>query len=265
MNDVQRADLDAAKRGVLFNDNPDVPIGSITDTDLTDIIIDIKNQIDKVDKAEDKQQHDYGDVSTEKENMKQVMGTTIIKYSLRGKTRAERLGLTTLASELDHPETYITQGDGTISITRATDMKNTMKLNIGPAGPFTNITDGDILDMEGAIKNYSDLKELPAANIKEKKAQGTDLIQPEIDKLNAYVVQEQNVLHSYWDGTDNEKFADEFDLLTHAVVLGKRHNIVSITLLKEEDGLELKGGKVTCLKNDKTSDGANVCRQDKLD
>ena len=258
MNDVQRADLDAANRGVVFNENPDVPTGAITDADLAEIMHDIVGQIEKVNTAESKQQHDYGTVSTDKEALKLLMGETVIRFALRGKTRAERLGLITLASELDHPVTFLTHDDATISITRATDMKDVMKAKIGPLGPFTNISADEILEMEDTITKFTAIKEQPTANVKEKKALGTDIIQPEIDLLNGFILQEHNLLHSYWDGTDNEKFANEFDLQTHAVVLGKRHNIAEVILLKDEDGKELKGGLVTCLKNNKTSDGANT-------
>ena len=255
MTDVQRADLDAAQRGKKFNDDNNLLLETISDDDLPPIITEIEAQIGLVEEAEAKQQHDYGDVGNEKEQLKKEMAKQVVRFALRAKTKAARLGLNNLADSLNHPETHISQADGDLAVTRANDMKKAMDDNKGPSGVLTNIKAADIAVMTAAIKAFDLIKDVPTSNVKVKKAEGTDRIQPEVTKLNGLIQQEANLLHSYWDGTVNEKFANEFELQTHAVVLGSRHNIVEVTLLKDEDGKPLNGGLVTCLKNGKTSDG----------
>ena len=260
MTDLQRADLEAGQRGEKFNSVNSAALDAINlvDDTLSPIIEGIITQVQAVEEAEAAQQHDAGDVGTEKGNLKTAMGKIVIRYALRGEVKAASINNAELTTSLQHPVTYITDVDDVLAITHANDMKQIMNDNKGPAGLLTNIVAADIDLMTVAIKEFKDIASKPTDVIKEKKAQGTDKIQPEIDKLNDFTDAERKLLHSYWEGTDNNGLMDEFDLKTHPVVLGKRHNIAAIILLKDEDGKELKGGLVTCVKNKKTSDGANT-------
>jgi len=254
MTDIQRADLEAAKRGNDFNNITEnaTALATIVDDDLPNIITEISEQIKVVTDAEWAQQHDGGDLSGNKELLKTAMAKLVIKYALRGQVKAGRLGLETLESALHQSVTFILQADGVLAVTRATDLRNTLNDNIAPAGPLTNVTLVNIKEIDKVINAFETSMNAPTSAIDTKKAQGTDKIQPAVNVLNGLIDQEKTLLHSYW--ADDETYsglADEFDLTTHAVVLGIRHNNVDVTLVKDEDGTALAGATVTCLKNKK--------------
>ncbi len=258
MTDLQRADLEAGKRIKKFNDDNSVELATITDDSMGPVIVGVSDQVAAVELAESKQQADGGDVSGAKELAKKAMGKVIYKYAVRGQVKAEMIGNLLLASSLDHPLTYITEVDDVLSVTRAKELKQIMDTNKGPAGVLTNIVAADVTIMTNIIKGFTDLETLPTDVIKEKKSEGTDKIQPAIDLLNAFVAREGKLLHSYWSGGANDALVDEFDLKSHAVVLGKRHNIVEVTMVREEDGGPVIRGTFTCLKNNKVSDGGGT-------
>ena len=255
MTDEQRADFEAGLRAKKFNADNSTALGSISDDTLPGIIAGIIAQVGATELAEGKQQHDAGDVSGDKEELKKEMGKVVIKFAMRGQVKAEVLGLDELASSLEHPVGYISGVDDVLAVTRANDLKGIMNVNKGPDGVLANIVEGDISTMTDAIKAFTDVQTDPTDIVKEKKAEGTDKIQPAVDLLNDFMEKERKLLHSYWDGTANSGLVDEFDLKSHPILLGRRHNIVSVTMVKDEEGGALQGGLLTCLANDKTSDG----------
>jgi len=255
MTDKQRADLEAGQRGNKFNSDHSVLLNSIDDDDLPGIITGISNQVEAIELAESKQQRDFGKTSKEKNKLKMAMATTVKRYALRAKVKAKLLGLNALENSLKRSKSYIAKVDDILAVTRAKGMKKIMADNKGPGGPLTNITAGDITIMTDAIKAFEKIRNKPTINIKEKKAQGTNRLEPEIKKLKVFINQERNILESYLEGTRNAKLINEFKLKTDSVVLGTRQNMVQVTLLKDEDGKPIMDGKVTSLVNKKTSEG----------
>jgi len=255
MTDEQRAELEAGQRCNDFNSNADnlIVIGGIEG--MNDIINGIANKVEAIETAESAQQHDYGDIKDDKELAKKEMAKQVIKFARRGKVKAQQLGLTAIATALDHPSSYILTADAVLAITRATDMKDLMDDNKGPGGVLTNIVVGNITTMTEAIDNFDELKHKPTENIKTKKADGTDLIQPEIDSLKSFIAQQIDLMHSYLDDTDDAPMVNEFELDAHAIILGRKHNIVLAHLIKEEDGTAITNGKFTCLRNGKFANG----------
>jgi len=255
MNDVQRAELEAGQRCDEFNSNADnlTVIGAIEG--MNTIITGIADQVLAVEEAEEAQQHDYGDVSDEKELAKEEMAKQVIKFALRGKVKAEQLELEEISTALDHAKTYITKADDVLAVTRANDMKDLMNENKGPGGVLTNIVVGNIDTMTDAIKAFTDLRNKPTNIIKEKKADGTDLIQPEIDLLKGFIKQEIDLLHSYLDDTDDAPMVDEFELKAHVIILGRKHNIVLAHLVRDEDGGAITDGRFECERNGKFAVG----------
>lgn len=255
MTDKQRADLEAGQRSQKFNSDNSTLINTIEDDTVATIIAGVISQVQKVVDAEAAQQHDAGDVAETKRLAKIEMGDVVIRYALRGEVKAALISNTDLETALKQTLTYITEVDDVLSLTHANDIRSTLNDNKGPGGLLTNIVAGDITLIDAAIKAFDDIKTTPTDNVKEKKAQGTDKIQPEIDKLFEFIVAERKIFHSYWAGTANSGKMDEFDLKSEPIVLGKRHNIVSVTMLKAEDDSELTGALLTSLSNGKTSNG----------
>lgn len=251
MKDLQRAELEAGERCDEFNSDADhlTVIGGIEG--MNTIITGIAAQVAAIQAAEDAQQHDYGEVSNEKEQAKEEMAKQVIKYALRGKVKAEQLGLEEIATALDRPKTYIFKADDVLAATRANDMKNLMNANKGPGGVLTNIIAGNITTMGDAIQAFVDLRNRPINIIKEKKADGTDLIQPEIDLLKGFIQQEIELLHSYLDDTDDANLVNQFELKSRAILLGRRHNIVLAHLVRDEDGGAITDGRLECERNGK--------------
>lgn len=255
MTDLQNAELVAGQRVDEFNSNADnlVVIGGIDD--MSAIISRIGEQVAAVELAETAQQTDSADVSGEKKGFKEEMGKLVVRYAMRGEVKATFLGLTELAAGLNHPTTYITAVDDVLAVTRATAMRDLMDANKGPGGPLVNIVAADIALIDTAIGNFVVIRNKPTNIIKEKKADGTDLIQPEIDALKFFIGQELKLLKSYLTGTVNEPMIAEFELKAHAIVLGTRHNIVLVHLLKVENDEAIVDGEVVCERNGKSAVG----------
>ncbi len=145
-------------------------------------------------------------IAADKKVDKKTMGDAIIKYALRGSVKAHQLGNLSLELGLSHPVTYITETDDQTAITRSTAMKKLMKDNIGI---LTNLINANILEMEGAITEFTNEKNKPKQAIEVKKATGTDLIGPLLDEIDVPRDNIGKLVHSYLP-----TLADEWDRVT---------------------------------------------------
>ena len=179
--------------------------------------------------------------------VKTLMGKTVHKYCLRGMVRASQVKNTSLTHALDEPETYITSASKADAVLRAKALRNTMNDNLAI---LTNIKPEDILTMDKAIDSYDNMKEDPIANLKERKATGTDVI-PKAERNGKEAVDNMYALvKSYLEDEDPELvnlFALDMEVINTAI----RHTTVEITALAEEDNEPIEGADILDVKTEK--------------
>ena len=178
---------------------------------------------------------------------KVAMGKVVIKYALRGSVVAQQMGNATLAAQLHEPLTFITAANKTTAIERATDLRNTMNNNLAV---LTNITTANIAEIDGAIKAYTKVKDLPVEDIETKKADGTDALPALFAAADKALNNMYNLVFSYFE-TDDPDMVDNMHLAMNVILTGTRHNIIDFTLVADEDGSALAGVNIADTSNEK--------------
>ena len=120
-------------------------------------------------------------LSTDKINLKIVMGETVIPFAARCVVQAHQLGLTKLEVELDKSIYFIIKAEANEAFDRASKLRDLMSDNLTS---FTELDAADIVTMTKAITKFGDAKSLPQLLISKKKSIGTDPIPALLKKLS---------------------------------------------------------------------------------
>jgi hypothetical protein len=122
-------------------------------------------------------------------------GMDATEFAERGCVQAHLLGETKMQESLDFPVTYIIRAQDKLALSRATDLKEYMKANMGK---LTEIKAADITDMDNVITKFNDVMNLPESDIKTRKSEGTELISQSITKLETDKAMMGKLIHSYF-------------------------------------------------------------------
>lgn len=227
MKKNQNDRYESLKRVQQFNFKNSVPLGEIDE--YADEVSDLNTTLSAIETADKNKAEDTSGDSSDKTKAREKMADTIIKYTLRAYVKAKRLGNIVLAKETEHTKSYILHVKDTDAITHATNLKNLMKDNLAT---LTNLDNNAITEMENAIARFTALKDMPAYNVRSKKASGTDLLSPLINHGMDISDNMKKLLHSYYSGS---ALADEFDLISQVITKGIHHSGAYFTITDENN------------------------------
>ena len=196
----------------------------------------ISDTLKKIKDSATAQAKDISGIAPSKQQLRVVMGDTILIYSQRGVVDATIAGNTELADEVDHAITYYLEGNGSLSISRA---NATVALIEDKLAIFSSVLLTDLVIMKAAIAAFSDKKEKPTTEKHAKKVAGTNTFDPLLDTLDGFITLEGNLVHSYFP---KSALAEGFDLTSKLILLGVRHSPVTAHFVDAITGLPIKGG-----------------------
>ena len=236
MDARQIARMEAGIRTEEFN-NVDVNKTQLDPiTNFTTVSAGISDTLKKIKDSATAQSKDISGIAPSKQQLRVIMGDTVLIYSMRGMVDATLAGNTELADEVDHAITYYLEGNASLSISRA---NATVALLESKPTVFTSVIASDILIIKASIAAFSDKKEKPTTERQEKKVAGTNTFDPLLDKLDVFITLEGNLIHSYFP---KSALAEGFDLTSKLILLGVRHSPVSAHFVDAITGLPVVGG-----------------------
>jgi len=201
---------------------------------LTSEMSELEGTIVKIDEAATKQT-DVAVGSAASESAKMNMGNIILKIALRSKVKAKKLGLITLARQLDEPITYYTSGTKVDMILKA---KSTLKLIKDNLATLVIILPADVTEMESGISDFENVKgEATEAQI-ESKSEGTDLLIPYFKSTDDNVSNIIDLVESYV-GATQPVLVNELKLSAELQIAGARHTSGEFEIVNDDGGMPL--------------------------
>ncbi len=246
MNSYQKAKQDAFGRIQQFNTTHAATIATVDGYDLEKA--DFDAAVTAFAQAALEQSADLSGNALASQQQMTAMAKTIVKFALRAVIKARRAGNTSLAEQLDHPESYITQADKVDAMARANSMKDAMKNNLAT---LTNILPADITTMENAIKAVQDAKTAQSEAKIVKKSTGTDLLQTQMQAADTAANHMYSLLQSYY-ADSNPSLVNEFHLAMQATVIGTRHSSVHIAVQDDATANPIAGATIAEAETNKT-------------
>ncbi len=238
MKSRQIARMEAGERVVIYNgvtanalQLATIENYPVVATGISDTLIEIKD-------SSTEQSKDLSGLAPTKEQLRVIMGDTILVYSLRAGVDAALANNTELGEEVDHAITYYLQGKASLGESRASA---TTKLISEKLGVFKSVKPADVLLMKAAIDAFVAKKESPTTEKQAKKVEGTDQMEPLLDKLDHFINLESNLIHSYFP---KSLLAEGFDLTSKLILHGSRHSPVDIHIVDALRGHAIGGAKV---------------------
>ena len=213
---------------------------------LSDEVVDLDATILKIIKAATTQIAEPIGL-TKSESTKLIMADTVVKYILRGKVKAKRLGLLTIVNKLDETHTFYAKGSKIEVISRAKAARNVLN---DSKTVLVIITTSNITEIDGVISNYENVKDEPIVAQIIAKAAGTDLLPPLFKSADAYVENILDLIESYL-GKTQLAFTNEIKLDAELRVSGSRHTSADFHVLSEEDDSPLLKSLVEDTNNSK--------------
>ena len=237
MNNVQRAQLDACNRVKDFNTKNATALATIPEyaaeqTKFAAAYAIITNATQVQSAAE-------GTTSDATRIAKLLMGNTANKYALRGAVKARQLNNITLANNLSHPVTYITQAPKTLAVQRAKDIKQHLSDNLAT---LTNITAANITELGNVITAYDNIKDNPTIDVQTRAATGTNPLPAAFAAATLAMNNMHDLVTSYFIDT-NVPLVDEIGLSKQIINTGTHHNGVEGTVTK--NGVAVMGATVS--------------------
>ena len=193
------------------------------------------------------QAKDISGIAPSKDELRVIMGDTILIFSQRGVVDATLAKNTELSDEVDHAITYYLEGKGSLGVSRA---NATVDLLETKSAVFASVSPANILTMRAAIAAFCDKKEKPTTERQEKKVAGTDRFDPLLDTLDGFITLEGNLIHSYFP---KSKLAEGFDLTSKLIIAGTRHNPVLAHFVDAHTGVAIVGGILIKVSTGKTA------------
>ncbi len=238
MNSYQKAKQDAFGRIQQFNITHSADIATVDGYDLEKA--DFDAAVDAYAQAALEQTADLSGNALASQQQMAAMAKTIVKFALRAVIKARRLGNTSLAEQLDHPESYMLYADKVDAMARANSMKDAMKNN---TATLTNLAQADIDAMEAAIKAVQDAKTAQSEAKIVKKSTGTDLLQTEMQAADTAANNMYSLLQSYY-ADSNPALVNEFHLAMQATVIGTMHSSVHIAVQDDATSSPIAGATI---------------------
>ncbi len=231
MTNTQRAKLDTCNRIHDFNEKykDDLKTNdeyAAEQKDFDDALININTAIQL-------QDADTGKPADTADTAKNEMADTIIKFALRGLVKAKQAKNNTLANQLDHPVTYLSQAPKTTAVLRAQNLVVVIKDNLAT---LTNIKANDVLDMDKTITTYNDIKDTAVEDIQHKAAAGTSPLPGFFTTAFAAIDNMYDLVRSYFsDVADKKSLVEEMALAKQIILTGIHHTgITGDVMIKGE-------------------------------
>ena len=222
------------------------PVIAATVIGLGDEITDLKSFIEKIKKASTTQiAVPIG--LTKSEATKIEMADTVVKFILRAKVKARKLGELTLLKQLDESHTYYIKGSKLEVVSKAKAARNVLNDN---KTILTIITPADITEIDTKISNFENAKDEPIEAQIVTKAAGTDLLPPLFKSADIVIENILDLVDSYI-GKSQPAFTNEIKLDAILRVSGARHTIADFDVLDDADGTPLLKAEVQDDKNAK--------------
>lgn len=237
MNNTQRAQLDACNRVKDFNTKNATALATIPEYAAEQVKFMAAYGI--ITNATQVQSAAEGTTSDATRIAKLLMGNTANKYALRGAVKARQLNNTTLANNLSHPVTYITQAPKTLAVQRAKDIKQHLSDNLAT---LTNITAANITELGNVITAYDNIKDNPTIDVQTRAATGTNPLPAAFAAATLAMNNMHDLVTSYFIDT-NVPLVDEIGLSKQIINTGTHHNGVEGTVTK--NGVAVMGASVS--------------------
>ena len=157
------------------------------------------------------------------------MVKAVLKYALRGRVKAHRLGNVVLEEELNHSEAYYAKPDAETSYGRAVATKDLIKNNLALFGGI--ITANDVLEIEQKAQLFKESITKPSFVKKETTNKGTEKINDLINQISETLNNIGDLIHSYFA---DSAISSEFDNQRKLQLSGTRHNHLIIHLEDSE-------------------------------
>ena len=168
--------------------------------------------------AGEKQAKELKGIAADSAAAKTAMGEIVIKFARRAAVIARRKKNYELAGQVAHPKTYINRASKLLAIERAKDISKALADNLTI---FTNVTAADIANIDAAIKTYEDIQEQPIIKRQARKAEGTDVIPPQVKIADEAVENMYDLVCSYFD--NDTVMTDKFELAMEIINTGVHH------------------------------------------
>ena len=245
MKNIERSKLDSYNRIKLFNVKHATDLAAIPD--FAGEQTKFNNALNAISAAANIQQDDTSGNASTSVTTKTTMAKLVIKFAKRGAVKAKTTNNLVLAAELDESVTYILKAPKTIAVQRATAMRNTMNSNLTI---LTTITAANITQIDTAIAAYDGVKDNPTIAKQNKKANGTDVLSPNYDIVDAAVENMYDLVYSYYEDS-KPTMVDELLLAKQILNTGIRHTSVNFAVTDETDNMltlatvkDMKTGKI---------------------
>ncbi len=245
MNNFQRSQLDACNRVKDFNTKNATVLAGIAEYSVEQARFMAAYGI--ITNATQVQSAAEGTTSEATKNAKILMGNTANKYALRGAVKARQLNNITLANNLSHPVTYITQAPKTLAVQRAKDIKQRLSDNLTT---LTNITAANITELGNVITAYDNIKDNPTIDVQTRAATGTNPLPAAFAAATLAMNNMHDLVTSYFIDT-NVPLVDEIGLSKQIINTGTHHNGVEGTVTK--NGVAVMGASVSIVGTNKVA------------
>ena len=206
---------------------------------LSDEITDLDAIVEKIIKASTTQIAEPVGI-TKSESTKIKMADSVVKFILRAKVKARRIGEQTLVSQLDESHSYYIKGSKIEMVNKAKAARNLLNDN---KTKLVIITPADITEIDTAISNFENAKDEPIVAQIVAKAAGTDILPPLFSSADIVIGNIIDLVDSYV-GKLQPAFTNEIKLDAILRVSGARHTSVDFDILNDEDGTPLLKAEV---------------------
>jgi hypothetical protein len=228
------------------------------------LLVIFNDLLTKIEKAGLIQTVDIKVFAPNKKMLKIMMAIVVIKYAKLGAAKAYLLKNSDLLKGLDKALSYITEPSDDEAASRATNMRELMKDNIGI---LDNLVVANIIEMTEAIDAFKNMTPIPVEKIKRKKSEGTEPLPGFLLEMEGCKKQMGNIIHSafaeqapMWDGyvkigspTGTRKLALSVQYLDDAT-LARLKNVV-VTVVSNTKTLVFKSNKLGNVKGYSMEEG----------
>ncbi|MEI8201568.1 MAG: carboxypeptidase-like regulatory domain-containing protein [Bacteroidota bacterium] len=192
----------------------------------------------RMDVAKEAQARNSMPITAEKNSLKALLSFIIWKFCLRASVQAADLEKHELESSLIITEFFILNLDDDTALTQAKVMLKIITDNISI---LTIIETEDVAAIQQAIDDYANYLNMPESVIKQKKAEGTDMLDQILNDIDKDKNKIGRLIHSY-----ELPFAHDWDV---ANIIGKstgtRHQSIKIKYIDADTDAPIKKVKTT--------------------
>jgi hypothetical protein len=160
-----------------FNSDHETELSAITDYAAEETKLDAI--VTNIGTADEVMATDLSGITEDVKDVKKEMALCVIQFAHKGRPLARNAGNMEMVKLLKHEISYILYASKTNALSRARNIKDTLKNNVTI---FTNITPANIALMEVKIKAYDEVQSNTKVAIEHKKITGTRVVEEEFEK-----------------------------------------------------------------------------------